>query len=423
LVDQLTYLSEAFKTWLAGGRNLQSVLSNVRSAMDELGEAQVRHTLGGALTGAQNEGRLATAEQTDRLGLVIASEVNDANTCKPCSKIHGKILGRTDQMDEVRKYYPGRGFGGYVKCLGRERCRGTIRIKWQAEAKRTVGPPVDEDTATEIDLPSEPARPQPAPTRPDPPPQPGPSDARTEDLRRLIAREAEADQRLDRSGAQGLTEIVVLPGGRRFVSKRPRPQLDPDYPDVDREELANLVALAVGARVPALIRDRDDRLLLEFVDGDDGFSLGRAYGAAEETEAETEVYESDEGRLIGLLDVLIGNTDRHLGNFFVTPAGPVAIDHGYAWQEVGELGVPFMDAAPSAFAAHFIEDDPDADWTTLVRASNDMSAEDMAVIGDRLEALAPVFDQLGRQGWFQIMMERFAELSAAASGDRHRILG
>lgn len=116
----------------AGGKNLAKVLQNIEQAMDELGEGPVKHTLGGALTGAANEGIMTTAEAADAglVGYVFASEVNDANTCQPCHSIHGEFLGTTAQMDQVREHYPGGGFGGYVKCKGRERCRGTIRIKW-----------------------------------------------------------------------------------------------------------------------------------------------------------------------------------------------------------------------------------------------------------------------------------------------------
>lgn len=136
----MTVLADAWEVYAAGGKNLRAVLDNVERAMDELSPRAVRHVLGGALTGAQNEGRLAAAEQGDVDGVAIASEVNDSNTCGPCRKIHGKILGRIDEPDKIRKHYPGGGFGGYVKCEGRERCRGTVRYKFAPTAVEPGAP-------------------------------------------------------------------------------------------------------------------------------------------------------------------------------------------------------------------------------------------------------------------------------------------
>ncbi|PRY35351.1 phage portal protein [Umezawaea tangerina] len=93
-----------------------------------LAVSAIASALGGALTAAQNLARLATlagAPVTD----VYASEVLDKSTCTACHAIHGKWLGRTDDLQLVRKLYPA---GGYVNCAGKARCRGTVVGIWRS---------------------------------------------------------------------------------------------------------------------------------------------------------------------------------------------------------------------------------------------------------------------------------------------------
>jgi HK97 family phage portal protein len=82
-----------------------------------------RDQLGGALHRAQNAGRIATlaAAPTARY---VASEKNDANRCDPCKDIDGTEF---DDLDAVRAAY---GSGGYLRCEGGVRCRGTVVATW-----------------------------------------------------------------------------------------------------------------------------------------------------------------------------------------------------------------------------------------------------------------------------------------------------
>lgn len=83
-----------------------------------------RDQLGGALHRAQNAGRIATlaAAPTARY---VASEKNDANRCQPCADIDGTEF---DDLDAVRAAY---GSGGYLRCEGGVRCRGTVTAVWE----------------------------------------------------------------------------------------------------------------------------------------------------------------------------------------------------------------------------------------------------------------------------------------------------
>jgi HK97 family phage portal protein len=102
----------------------------VAEFLDGLTSAQEEKSFGGALTGAQNKARIATMK-AGPTGAVYASEILDTATCKPCRAVHGRWLGNTEDLDLIEKTYPGGAFGGYVDCLGRDRCRGTVVGVWR----------------------------------------------------------------------------------------------------------------------------------------------------------------------------------------------------------------------------------------------------------------------------------------------------
>jgi HK97 family phage portal protein len=118
------------------GMTGQQVADLVAVHLDSLTDARPREVLGGAMTGAQNEARTRTFTEQPADGPIAAlyaSEVLDSNTCGPCRAIHGRFIATADgpeTPDEVRKLYPQRGF---VDCLGRDRCRGTIVGLWRSQ--------------------------------------------------------------------------------------------------------------------------------------------------------------------------------------------------------------------------------------------------------------------------------------------------
>lgn len=111
----------------------------VTKHLDSLTDAQVRYVLGSFLTGAQNQARIATflgavgAEDAE----LRASEVLDTNTCAPCRAVHGLLLARLSVGDFrlLRALYPVR---GYIDCLGRDRCRGTVVGLWVKPADESA---------------------------------------------------------------------------------------------------------------------------------------------------------------------------------------------------------------------------------------------------------------------------------------------
>jgi HK97 family phage portal protein len=83
-----------------------------------------RDQLGGALHRAQNAGRIATLAVAPT-ARYVATERNDANRCDPCTEIDGTEF---DDLDAVRAAY---GAGGYLRCEGGIRCRGTVTALWE----------------------------------------------------------------------------------------------------------------------------------------------------------------------------------------------------------------------------------------------------------------------------------------------------
>lgn len=101
----------------------------VHEHVANLTDAQLRYVLGAALHGAGNHARILTLLGVDDV-YIYASEVMDSNTCEPCAEIHGTYLAGTPSGDfsKVYELYPVR---GYVACLGRDRCRGTVVGVWR----------------------------------------------------------------------------------------------------------------------------------------------------------------------------------------------------------------------------------------------------------------------------------------------------
>ncbi len=124
----------------APGASGDAVAGAVRAHLDALSPAYLEAQLGGALTSAQNEGRIATM-LAGPVASLYASEVMDKRTCGPCSRVNGKFLGVTDDIStpaRIDQVYPN---GGYAECEGGVRCRGTVVAVWRPE---TVGGTVTE---------------------------------------------------------------------------------------------------------------------------------------------------------------------------------------------------------------------------------------------------------------------------------------
>lgn len=121
---------------------------------------------------AQGIGRVAAAEELEPKG-IFATEILDGNTCKPCAAMDGK---QYDTMAQAKEDYPN---GGFVRCLGGTRCRGTLVFMYDKPDPKTDDPnpdPLPPIQPEPTPAPAEPAVPKKkrAPRKPKPAPVPDP---------------------------------------------------------------------------------------------------------------------------------------------------------------------------------------------------------------------------------------------------------
>jgi hypothetical protein len=151
---------------------------------------------------------------------------------------------------------------------------------------------------------------------------------------------------------------------------------------------------------------------IEYIEGRQGSEIA-GYGPVPDT-----VLDSHDGRLLGLADHLMANTDRNPENWITTEDGRVVgIDHGTAFEFAGaDYEQTYADGP---FAARLYDhtgpDDP------VPAARNDFTPADMATLHGRLDALRPQFERTGRGEWHTAMMRRFAAIEHAAHGSTNRI--
>lgn len=118
---------------LFGSGTGAQVAAQVDEHLAGLSDASVRDAVGGAMSAAQNEGRMAVLAVTPP-ATYASSEVLDRSSCQPCRKVDGTEYAT---LAEARTAYPN---GGYTGCLGGSRCRGTLVTVWpQPNAAATAG--------------------------------------------------------------------------------------------------------------------------------------------------------------------------------------------------------------------------------------------------------------------------------------------
>lgn len=116
---------------LFGSGSGEQVAAQVDEHLANLSGAAVEEQIGGAMTAAQNEGRMAVLAVAPP-ATYTATEILDRNSCSPCRKIDGT---RYTTLADARKAYP---TGGYTACLGGPRCRGTLVTVWPQEGEQAA---------------------------------------------------------------------------------------------------------------------------------------------------------------------------------------------------------------------------------------------------------------------------------------------
>lgn len=113
-----------------GTLSADEVAVQVADYLGALTDTYLADQFGGAISAAQNAGRLATMDENGA-SLFYASELLDANTCDPCAEIDGTEYS---SAEEAAADYPG---GGFRDCDGGPRCRGIVVAVYD-EAPATV---------------------------------------------------------------------------------------------------------------------------------------------------------------------------------------------------------------------------------------------------------------------------------------------
>lgn len=196
-------------------------------------------------------------------------------------------------------------------------------------------------------------------------------------------------------GVQGLVQLIDLTDDGKVIGKSGM-----DDEEAAREVLSYFVSAAIGAGAEPTIEvgsQHSGEIVHEFAQGDvmahwmDQFpTMGAAFAAIDKLTA------SPQGRLIGLLDYLITNSDRHSGNVIISPDGrPIPIDHGLA---------QFDDGNRPALTGAFWENNAKY-WTRQGKKLRGFQAA--------LAKVQPEFTARGRDAWYQDIQLALSDLIGA----------
>lgn len=225
-----------------------------------------------------------------------------------------------------------------------------------------------------------------------------------EDLARSVEAGKIRDETALTGGVSAVTNLVTLGDGTRVVRKIGNP---------DPEHAASMIGRALGVDVPRVYRNHPHEVWMDYI------SDAKTWSELAQTNLgkDAAAYASDDGKRIGLLDLLINNGDRNSGNWMMRPdGGIVAIDHGHAFlvPTGGRVRADIGRRGP--FTQHFIGDDG------RLRA-NDFTPADIAEIRTRLQALEPSFAHIGRPRWLEYALVMLDAIEPHASGTRNLVAG
>ncbi|MES0837450.1 hypothetical protein, partial [Nocardiopsis tropica] len=223
-------------------------------------------------------------------------------------------------------------------------------------------------------------------------------------------------------GQDELTELVQFGDGTLAVHKVTEdtdftqdPASNPEYVEnalesarqrADAEHLASLVGRAIGAHVPGVYRVGPHELYMHYMDG--------SSGATQHDHPRPELTRTVSGLRLGLLDILIANSDRNPGNLLYTDEGAVVgIDHGSGW--VIEENEPYAPADLGGLA-HTDTMETYYDFEDNQWIANPLTARDVRRLERALSALHPEFARLDREVWYNGMLTRLHMLRSFASG-------
>lgn len=238
-----------------------------------------------------------------------------------------------------------------------------------------------------------------------------------EDLARAVEDGQPPSQRRALTGGVSAdTELHTLKDGTKVVYKYGG--------NAEAEQGASMIARALGLDAPRVYRNHPSAVYMDYVGnaktwdqireaaGENmGGSLSARYKA---------LHDTDDAKLIGLLDLMIVNGDRNAGNWMVDDTGKIIpIDHGHSFWDtyVGQPGRIIRPAAiDGTFSGAYLSEP--RKW-----GPNDLTADDVAEIRSRLQKLRPDFEHIGRKRWLDYALAVLDKVEPFALGERNLIAG
>lgn len=283
-------------------------------------------------------------------------------------------------------------------------------------------------------------------------------------------------------GQMSTTHLVRYNNGTTLVAKRMHyaAAWASAEQQADAEHLAAVLGQAIGAPVPRTHRVGRDTVLMEVAPGRTELAhfldAETAGNVAAHDKVRQAAIDSDMGRLLGVLDLLIDNDDRNSGNWLLDDAGrPHGIDHALSWDpqrvyggapdlrlEESDDGDGYVIVGPDGPLPDVYDDEVYArgwieSWWLLDGLAlapvgtepprykdggtlspfasalaehlwdgehrwipNDLSPADVEWLKGRLERVRPQFEALGRLDWYEFARGRLEALGRHARGTRTR---
>jgi hypothetical protein len=113
------------------GIAMAEVAERVGTYLTELSDSYLHDQLGGVMTQAQNTARREVFGRGP-VARYYASELMDGHQCQRCKEVDNKEY---DSLEAATADYPS---GGYHKCQGGARCRGTLVAVYESESEPSV---------------------------------------------------------------------------------------------------------------------------------------------------------------------------------------------------------------------------------------------------------------------------------------------
>jgi hypothetical protein len=222
-------------------------------------------------------------------------------------------------------------------------------------------------------------------------------------------------------GVSAETELRTLKDGTKVVYKYGG--------NPDNEHGASMIARALGLDAPRVYRNERNAVYMDYVDNAKTFDqvmggYGYDYLSKAEQDAlqqrRNDAIDSDDGKLLGLLDLMIVNGDRNPGNWMVTDSGKVVpIDHGHTFLSayIGKPGSRIrVHRLSTEFTSRYL-------ITPTRFGPNDLTHADVDEIRSRLEKLRPDFEHIGRKRWLDYALAVLDEVGPYALGTRNLVAG